>query len=146
MQQSGPERPVARGEPGPGRAPLPPQRRTAQFYGGPYADRRLALLHRRSMHAAVPTTPGACQATARHAGACLLVRLAPGGRRLDYATYWGRSVNLLAASEGLGSGWVLPGTNAVAVEKKGDAYIAGDVLAEFIPAVPGAYQSDLHAR
>lgn len=41
---------------------------------------------------------------------------------------------------------MLPGTNAVAVEKKGDAYIAGDVLAESIPAVPGAYQSDLHAR
>jgi hypothetical protein len=89
-----------------------------------------------------PTTPGAYQATARHTGAGLLVKLAPSGRRLAYATYWGRSVNLVGPGTGLPPSWVSPGIVAVAVDKKGDAYIAADVLAESIPVTAGAYQSD----
>jgi hypothetical protein len=88
-----------------------------------------------------PTTPGAYQASADHAGAGLLVKLAPGGRRLAYATYWGQSVNLDAPSIG-SSFWSSPGIEAVAVDRKGDAYIAADVPAESIPATAGAYQSD----
>jgi hypothetical protein len=89
-----------------------------------------------------PTTSGAYQRTARHAGAGLLVKLAPGGRRLDYATYWGQSVNINAPSTGFPPLYLSPGINAVAVDSKGDAYIAADVRAESIPVTAGAYQSD----
>jgi hypothetical protein len=88
-----------------------------------------------------PTTRGAYQATASHAGAALLVKLAPSGRRLSYATYWGRSVNLEPSDAGFAV-WVLPGISAVTIDKNGNAYVAGDDPAESIPATAGAYQSD----
>lgn len=86
-----------------------------------------------------PTTPGAYQATASHAGAGLLVKLAPDGRRLDYATYWGQSVNVNTGGDP--AEWVMPNIAAVAVDKLGNAYIAADVHAESIPATAGAYQT-----
>jgi hypothetical protein len=90
--------------------------------------------------AGFPTTPGAYQTTAAPAGAALLVKVAPSGRKLDYATYWGNGVDLLPSGDT--PLYVTPGGSGVAVDGQGDAYLSADVWSGSVPVTPGAYQSD----
>jgi hypothetical protein len=92
--------------------------------------------------AGFPTTPGAYSTTAGPAGGGLIVKLAPSGQRLDYATYWGHAVTAYKqwVKPVVYSGW--PGGSGIVVDRSGDAYIGGGAPSGSIPVTAGAYQSD----
>lgn len=79
-----------------------------------------------------PTTPGAYQTAGTGANDGLLMKIAPTGTRLDYATYYGtlhHSTDIIRP-------------DAVAVDSSGDAYLVADTPAGDIPATRGASASD----
>lgn len=76
-----------------------------------------------------PTTPGAAQGTEDGASGDpigFVTKLNSTGSGLLYSTLLG------------GSGWNTPG--GIAIDKKGDAYVAGDTSSQDFPVTPGAYQ------
>jgi hypothetical protein len=78
-----------------------------------------------------PVTPGAAQGPADIADfgepTGFVTKLNSTGSGLLYSTYLG------------GSGWDTPG--GIAIDKAGDAYVAGDTSSQDFPITPGAYQS-----
>ncbi len=81
-----------------------------------------------------PTTRGAYQPDGTSQADGLLVKLNPGGTRLDYATYYGTPA--ATATD------FIVRIDGVAVNRSGDAYLIADAPAGAAPATPGAYAAN----
>jgi len=74
-----------------------------------------------------PTTPGAFNTNPNDS---FVVKLNPAGSELEYATFLGGNGN--------------DDSRAIAVDRSGQAFVAGDTTSNNFPTTPGAFQPDYH--